>query len=132
MLKTKNLHRLAEFKFETKDGIIAMQRIEQHPILSIAEAAEFTFTCDGKEVTAREGETVAAALIANGIRTFRHTAKHHEPRGSFCGIGQCTDCIMEIDGVRNVRACMTMAKPGMVVRSQDGHGKIAGEGKDAE
>ena len=45
-----------------------MQRIEQHPILSIAEAAEFTFTCDGKEVTAREGETVAAALIANGIR----------------------------------------------------------------
>ena len=91
-----------------------------------------TFTMDGKEVTAREGETVAAALIANGIRTFRHTAKHHEPRGIFCGIGQCTDCIMEIDGVMNVRACMTMAKPGMVVRSQDGHGKIAGEGKDAE
>ncbi len=102
-----------------------MHRITQHPILSIPEAPVFTFTMDGREVTAREGETVAAALMANGIRTFRHTAKHHEPRGIFCGIGQCTDCIMEIDGVMNVRACMTIAKPGMVVRTQEGLG--AGE-----
>jgi len=108
--------------FLLKEGIIAMHRITQHPILSIPEAPVFTFTMDGREVTAREGETVAAVLMANGIRTFRHTAKHHEPRGIFCGIGQCTDCIMEIDGVMNVRACMTMARPGMVVRSQEGLG----------
>lgn len=97
-----------------------MHRLTQHPIMDIPDAEVFTFTMDGKEVTAREGETVAAALMANGIRTFRLTSKYHEPRGIFCGIGQCTDCIMEIDGEKNVRACMTPAKPGMVVRSQDG------------
>lgn len=105
-----------------------MHRITQHPILSIPEAREFTITVDGREITAREGETVAAALMANGIRSFRHTAKHHEPRGIFCGIGQCTDCIMEIDGVMNVRACMTIVRPGMMVRSQEGLG--IGEEKD--
>lgn len=97
-----------------------MKRVTQHPILDIPPAEEFTITVDGREVTAREGETVAAVLLANGIRTFRHTAKRGEPRGIFCGIGQCTDCIMEVDGKLNVRTCMTVAKPGMVVRSQRG------------
>ena len=103
-----------------KGRSIIMSRVTQHPILDIPPAEEFTITVDGRQITAREGETVAAALLANGIRTFRHTQKRGEPRGVFCGIGQCTDCIMEIDGKLNVRACMTPARPGMIVRSQKG------------
>jgi predicted molibdopterin-dependent oxidoreductase YjgC len=96
--------------------------VTNHPILKIADRAEVPILVDGKILYAREGETVAAALTANGIRVFRHTAKRHEPRGVFCGIGQCTDCIMEIDGVPNRRTCMTIVREGMVVNTQNGHG----------
>lgn len=99
-----------------------MSRVTEHPILDIQPAAEFTINFDGKDIPAREGETVAAALLASGVRTFRYTNKRGEPRGVFCGIGQCTDCIMEIDGKYNVRACMTQARPGMTVRTQKGLG----------
>jgi len=103
-------------------------RIESHPILGeLGEARRVTIIVDGKEIPAREGEMIAAALTAAGIKTFRTTPIKHKPRGIFCGIGQCTDCIMEIDGVMNVRACMTIAKPGMVVRSQEGLGSVEGK-----
>ena len=82
---------------------------------------------DGRTLTAHEGETVAAALTANGVRVFRRTAKRGEPRGLFCGIGQCTDCIMEIDGVPNQRTCMTLVRAGMRVNTQRGHGKAEAE-----
>jgi NADPH-dependent 2,4-dienoyl-CoA reductase/sulfur reductase-like enzyme len=90
--------------------------------LELEERAEIPIVVDGRTISAREGETVAAALTANGIRVFRHTAKRREPRGLFCGIGQCTDCVMEIDGVPNQRTCMTIVRAGMVVNTQQGHG----------
>lgn len=99
-----------------------MRRVTDHPILMMENRAEIPIVVDGKMLYAREGETVAAALTANGIRVFRHTAKRREPRGLFCGIGQCTDCIMEIDGVPNQRTCMTVVREGMVVNTQNGHG----------
>ena len=99
-----------------------MQRVEQHPILTIEKRKPFPISVDGVELTAYEGETIAATLLAHGIRVFRHTEKYHEPRGIFCGIGQCTDCIMEVDGKPNVRTCVTEVRPGMVVRTQHGHG----------
>lgn len=105
-----------------------MHRLTEHPILTIETPKTFTFYCDGKPITAAEGETVAAALLANGVRVFRHTQKRHEPRGIFCGIGQCTDCIMEIDGKQNCRSCMTPARAGMIVFTQDGFGD-KGDGK---
>mgnify|MGYP002597611626 CR=1 FL=1 len=74
---------------------------------------------------AREGDPIAAALMANGIRTFRHTARYHEPRGLFCGIGQCTDCVMEVDGKPNVKTCITRVREGMTVRTQEGNGGSA-------
>ena len=95
-------------------------RIKEHPIVSYPSAREVTFTFDGRELKGREGQPIAAALIDNGIRIFRYTEKLKEPRSLFCGIGQCTDCIMEVDGKLNVRTCMTPARPGMVVRSQRG------------
>ncbi|MEL7608931.1 MAG: (2Fe-2S)-binding protein [Bacillota bacterium] len=97
-----------------------MQRVTQHPILDIEEAEEFVIIVDGRELLARRGDSIAAALLAHGVRVFRHTQKFHEPRGVFCGIGQCTDCIMEVDGRPNVRTCVTTAEPGMVVKTQEG------------
>jgi predicted molibdopterin-dependent oxidoreductase YjgC len=105
--------------------------VTRHPVIEIEPKAEITIVADGKTLYAHEGETVAAALSANGIRVFRHTAKRHEPRGIFCGIGQCTDCVMEIDGVPNRRACMTIVREGMVVNTQQGNGKC-GVGCDAD
>lgn len=108
-----------------------MRRVTRHPILELETKAEIPIVVDGKTLYAREGETVAAALTANGIRVFRHTAKRREPRGLFCGIGQCTDCVMEIDGVPNRRTCMTIVREGMVVNTQEGNGK-SGEERDED
>ena len=72
---------------------------------------------------AREGEMVLACLIANGIIVNRYTAKRNEPRGLFCGIGQCTDCAMVVNGKPNVRTCITPVKEGMVIETQKGVGK---------
>jgi len=99
-----------------------VRRVTNHPILEMEDKAEIPIFVDGKMLYAREGETVAAALTANGIRVFRHTAKRHEPRGLFCGIGQCTDCVMVINGVPNQRTCMTIVREGMVINTQNGNG----------
>jgi predicted molibdopterin-dependent oxidoreductase YjgC len=98
-------------------------RVVKHPILGrMEEKRSVTIYLDGKPVQAYEGEMVASALAAEGIRTFRHTRKSGEPRGIFCGIGQCSDCIMQIDGIPNVRSCITEVREGMQVRTIDGDG----------
>jgi predicted molibdopterin-dependent oxidoreductase YjgC len=80
----------------------------------------FEIVVDGELVTAYEGETVAAVLMAAGIRTTNQTPKQEEPRGMFCGIGLCYGCIMVIDGVPNTRSCQTLARPGMRIETQRG------------
>jgi D-hydroxyproline dehydrogenase subunit alpha len=82
-----------------------------------AEAAvsRFFIEVDGRPVPAALGQTVAAALIAAGIAVFRRTASG-APRGLFCGMGVCFDCLVTIDGLADQRACMTQARPGMQVR----------------
>ena len=79
---------------------------------------------DGKKIVAYQGETVATALIAAGLRTFRRTVDKNEPRGIFCGIGLCFECRMIIDGVPNTRACQTLATPGCRVETQEGRGSL--------
>jgi predicted molibdopterin-dependent oxidoreductase YjgC len=76
---------------------------------------------DGRRVEAFEGETVAAVLLAEGELATRRTVKG-EPRGVFCGIGVCFDCLVVVDGVPNTRACMTWVRDGMQVSRQDGWG----------
>ncbi len=109
-----------------------MQRVNAHPILDYGKAspAMVTIVVNGVEMQAREGEPVAAALMANGKRVFRHTAKDHQPRGLFCGIGQCTDCVMEINGVPNVRSCVTLVEAGMHVNTQEGNGRWVAAGDE--
>lgn len=99
------------------------ERIVEHPILGVLEkGAVVKFTFDGKEVEGYEGEPIAAALKAAGLMVHRYTKKEHKPRGIFCAIGRCTDCVMVVDGVPNVRTCITPLKAGMKVQTQYGVG----------
>ncbi len=79
------------------------------------EAGAFTIEVNGRPVPARPGQTVAAALLAAGQRILRHTPSG-APRSLFCGMGVCFDCLVEIDGLSGVRACVTPARPGMRIR----------------
>ena len=82
----------------------------------------FTITFDGQELPIEEGQTVAAALIAAGRRSWRTTRSGSAPRGAFCGIGVCFDCLATVNGRANVRACLEAARPGDVVTTQHGTG----------
>jgi D-hydroxyproline dehydrogenase subunit gamma len=72
---------------------------------------------DGETEVAYPGETVATVLLAMGRQTFRHTDQLHAPRGLFCGMGVCFDCLVTIDGQANVRACMTPVRAGMTIET---------------
>lgn len=100
-----------------------MQRIIDHPILGReAPAASVTIIVDGKPVKARQGQMIAAALMENGFTKFRTTSRLGEPRFFYCGIGQCTDCMMEVDGVPGIRTCVTPVREGMTVNTLTGLG----------
>jgi predicted molibdopterin-dependent oxidoreductase YjgC len=70
---------------------------------------------DGVACRAYRGETVAAALLANGRQRLRLTRRTRAPRGVFCGMGICFDCVATINGVANVRSCMTRVEDGMTI-----------------
>lgn len=98
-----------------------MERITEHPILGkTPERRVVTFTYDGKTLEGYEGEPIATALRVAGVMAHRYTAKKHEPRGVFCAIGRCTDCVMVVDGKPNVRTCITPLVEGMTVETQYG------------
>jgi len=99
-------------------------RVENHVVLGSDNIEKtVTITVDGKQLQAKEGEPILATLLANGIIVSRYTTKRHEARGLFCGIGQCTDCAMVVNGKPNVRTCVTPVQDGMVIETQDGYGK---------
>ena len=81
-----------------------------------------TFEFDGRSVPFRVGQSVGAALTAAGVRSWRSTRIEGRPRGLFCGIGVCYDCLVVVDGHPNERACRTPAAAGMTVDSQVGTG----------
>ena len=81
-----------------------------------------SISVDGEALTAYEGESLAAALVASGRRFTRWTAKSGEARGYFCGMGVCQDCLVTVDGLPNVRACMTPVKDHLRVETQRGLG----------
>ena len=83
----------------------------------------FTIELDGEAIDVEPGQTVAAALIAAGHRSWRRTRTGDRPRGLFCGIGVCFDCLATINGRPNQRACLVEAMPGDVVTTQHGTGR---------
>jgi predicted molibdopterin-dependent oxidoreductase YjgC len=75
------------------------------------------FTFDGRPMTAETGQTVGAALLAAGVRSWRRTRSGGRPRGLFCGIGACFDCLVDVNEDRAVRACLALVREGDKVRT---------------
>lgn len=94
------------------------QRIINHPVLgTLDESQTITFTFNDVEYNALQNESIAAALLANGIRTLRHHEESGSPRGIYCNIGHCFECRVTVDGVQGERACLTPLTQGMKVVS---------------
>ena len=74
---------------------------------------------NGRPIPIQEGDTVASALYRAGQRIFTRSFKYHRPRGLLCCAGHCPNCLMNVDGVPNVRTCITPARAGMAVRHQN-------------
>jgi predicted molibdopterin-dependent oxidoreductase YjgC len=83
----------------------------------VERGAVLEITVDGERIRAYDGETVAAALIASGRRVFR-LSRGEDPRGFYCGMGVCFDCLVTVDEQRNTRACMTYVHQDMSVERQ--------------
>ncbi|RCK68849.1 (2Fe-2S)-binding protein [Desertihabitans brevis] len=69
----------------------------------------------GRVLPARPEQSVGAALLAHGVRSTRRTRREGRPRGLFCGIGACFDCLVKVDGGPDVRACLVPVRDGMRV-----------------
>ncbi|MFD5428182.1 (2Fe-2S)-binding protein [Streptomyces sp. NPDC127084] len=82
----------------------------------------YEITFDGRPIRALPGQTVAAALWAAGILSWRTTRVNGTPRGAFCGIGVCYDCLATVNGRPNQRACLVPARPGDAITTQEGTG----------
>ncbi|MFK4102097.1 (2Fe-2S)-binding protein [Streptomyces sp. NPDC019531] len=84
--------------------------------------AAFAVTFDGREIEALPGQTVAAALWTAGVTSWRTTRGEGRPRGIFCGIGVCFDCLVTVNDRPNQRACLVPLRPGDAIRTQKGTG----------
>lgn len=81
---------------------------EQRPLVHIF--------VEGEEVAAREGETLAVALLNARVVPFRRTPVSGSPRAPLCLMGMCFECLVEVDGAQNVQSCMVQVRAGMQVR----------------
>ncbi len=98
--------------------------ITEHPILKLERGNKVTFYFEDQELVGYEGQPIAAALHAAGIKVLSISEKYKRPRGFFCAVGKCSSCLMEVDGRPNVMVCMEPLRRGMRVRRQKGRGKL--------
>jgi len=82
---------------------------------------------EGEKIPFTDGMSVAAALLKAGVKVFRQTQVGHKPRGPFCMMGACYDCLLVIDGRPNRQGCMTVAQKGMKVSRQSSE-TVLGDG----
>ncbi len=75
-----------------------------------------TIRFEGRDVVAFAGENLAAALLSAGVKVFRSSPVSGGPRGPFCLMGACFECLVEIDGMPGQQACMTTVRDGMDIR----------------
>ncbi|GHB09039.1 (2Fe-2S)-binding protein [Streptomyces chryseus] len=92
----------------------------------------FEVTLDGRPVPALPGRTVAAVLWEAGVVAWRTTRDGGRPRGVFCGIGVCFDCLVTVNDRPNQRACLVTVSAGDAIRTQEGVGDAGGSGADAD
>ncbi|MCY1139084.1 (2Fe-2S)-binding protein [Actinoplanes sp. Pm04-4] len=81
-------------------------------------AASITLVVDGVPVPGVDGQTVAGVLMGAGRLTWR-TTRHGRPRGVFCGIGVCHDCLVTVNGLPDVRACQRRAADGDTISTEE-------------
>ena len=86
-----------------------------------------TIYLDDRPIRAYSGESVAAALMAGGVQAFRKS-RLGEPRGPYCGIGNCFECVLTVDGRPNVRTCNLPARDGMNLRTDNNWAEAFGRG----
>lgn len=79
------------------------------------------FRFNGREIEGQPDDTIASALYRNGRRIFSRSFKYHRPRGLLCCAGNCPNCMMNVDGIPNVRTCIAPAHDGMEVRHQNAY-----------
>jgi len=79
-------------------------------------------TIDGTPARVAAGQSVAAAVLAQGLPWTRRTPLSDAPRAPLCMMGVCFDCLMEIDGIANRQACLVTVAEGMLIRRQRGAG----------
>jgi predicted molibdopterin-dependent oxidoreductase YjgC len=102
---------------------LGSRRLVNHPMLGAAPQAPLAcVVVDGRELRGLSGEPLAALLLAHGVHVMRSMPESGAPRGLFCGVGRCADCLMMVDGELDVRVCVTPVRDGMQVRTQRGLG----------
>jgi len=99
------------------------KRIVRHPILEIPDRKEVSFAWNGESLTGYENEMITSALIANDIHIFGHHYKDGSPQGMYCANGQCSQCLVLVDGLP-VKGCMTPLREGMSIESVEGLPKL--------
>jgi hypothetical protein len=82
--------------------------------------ATISVEVEGRTVMVPPGASAAAAVLIAGLSSIRETPVGHQPRGPYCMMGICFDCLAEIDGVPNRQSCMVAARPGMRIQRQRG------------
>ena len=85
-----------------------------------------TIWWSGRQLAARPGDSVAVALLAAGVTTTRATPVSGAPRGPYCLMGACFECLAIVDGRANVQTCMVGVREGMRVEPQHGSKQVAG------
>jgi len=98
--------------------------ITEHPILEFIRGKKVKFFFEDTLIEGYEGQPIAAALHAAGVRVLRISERYHRPRGFFCAVGKCSSCLMEVDSQPNVMVCMEPLKAGIKVRLQKGKGNL--------
>lgn len=88
----------------------------------ITDVVSFTF--DGAPMTAERGQTLATALLADGVDVFRTSVVGGKPRGPYCLMGVCFECLLTVDGVQNRQSCLLEVRDGMEVTSQAGGRRV--------
>jgi NADPH-dependent 2,4-dienoyl-CoA reductase/sulfur reductase-like enzyme/Pyruvate/2-oxoacid:ferredoxin oxidoreductase delta subunit len=110
---------MSRAKGETKQASSGEFRVRSHPILTVVQRPEISFTFNGNPMKAYEGEVVTTALFAGGVQVFGHHPRDGSPQGIFCANGQCSQCTVLVDGLP-VKGCMAPVRAGMRVRSCEG------------
>lgn len=96
------------------------------------DSGALSIEIDGARVAGLRGQTLAGVLLGSGRLSWRTTSVGARPRGVFCGIGVCFDCIAEVNGVRDVRLCQRRAVDGDIVALQHDDLPVAAAGSDEE